>query len=35
VIDGAGLAWGCANEADTWLEELEQGNDIEPPACHV
>lgn len=24
-----------AHEADTWLAELEQGNDIEPPACHV
>jgi predicted transcriptional regulator len=22
-------------EADTWLAELEQGNDIEPPECHV
>lgn len=24
-----------ADEADAWLEQLEQGNDIEPPACHV
>ena len=24
-----------AEEADTWLAELEQGNDIEPPECHV
>lgn len=24
-----------ADEADTWLDKLEQGNDIEPPACHV
>ena len=24
-----------ADEADAWLAELEQGNDIEPPACHV
>jgi predicted transcriptional regulator len=24
-----------AEEADTWLAQLEQGNDIEPPACHV
>ncbi len=24
-----------ADEADTWLAELEQGNDIEPPECHV
>lgn len=23
-----------ADEADAWLAELEQGNDIEPPACH-
>ena len=22
-------------EADTWLAELEAGNDVEPPACHV
>ena len=22
-------------EADAWLAELEAGNDIEPPACHV
>jgi predicted transcriptional regulator len=22
-------------EADKWLAELEAGNDIEPPACHV
>jgi len=24
-----------AAEADVWLSELEQGNDIEPPECHV
>ena len=24
-----------AVEADAWLAELEQGNDIEPPECHV
>jgi len=24
-----------AEEADTWLSQLEQGNDVEPPACHV
>ena len=24
-----------AAEADTWLDQLEQGNDIEPPACHI
>jgi predicted transcriptional regulator len=24
-----------ADEADAWLSQLEQGNDIEPPACHV
>lgn len=24
-----------AEEADRWLAELEQGNDIEPPACHA
>lgn len=24
-----------ADEADTWLTQLEQGNDIEPPECHV
>lgn len=23
-----------AAEADAWLAELEQGNDVEPPACH-
>lgn len=23
-----------ATEADAWLEQLEQGNDIEPPECH-
>ncbi|MDP2794493.1 MAG: ribbon-helix-helix protein, CopG family [Sulfurisoma sp.] len=22
-------------EADAWLAELEAGNDVEPPACHV
>ena len=22
------------DEADTWLAELETGNDIEPPKCH-
>ena len=24
-----------AEEADAWLGRLEQGNDIEPPNCHV
>ena len=24
-----------AAEADVWLSELEQGNDIEPPECHA
>jgi predicted transcriptional regulator len=24
-----------ADEADGWLAQLEQGNDIEPPECHV
>jgi predicted transcriptional regulator len=24
-----------AAEADAWLEQLEQGNDIEPPECHA
>lgn len=24
-----------ADEADAWLARLEQGNDSEPPACHV
>ena len=24
-----------ADEADTWLAQLEQGNDVEPPECHV
>ena len=24
-----------ADEADAWLSQLEQGNDIEPPECHV
>ena len=24
-----------ADEADAWLSQLEQGNDTEPPACHV
>lgn len=23
-----------ADQADVWLAELEQGNDIEPPECH-
>jgi predicted transcriptional regulator len=23
-----------ADEADAWLAQLEQGSDIEPPACH-
>lgn len=23
------------NKADAWLVQLEEGNDIEPPACHV
>lgn len=22
-------------EADKWLAELEAGNDVEPPACHI
>ena len=22
-------------EADAWLAQLEEGNDMEPPACHV
>ena len=24
-----------ADEADAWLDQLEQGKDVEPPACHV
>ncbi|MDD5470495.1 MAG: hypothetical protein PHP05_01085 [Sideroxydans sp.] len=24
-----------ADEVDAWLAQLEQGNDIEPPECHV
>lgn len=24
-----------ADEADAWLAQLEQGNDIAPPECHV
>ena len=24
-----------ADEADAWLDQLEQGNDIEPPECHA
>lgn len=24
-----------AEEADAWLAQLEQGDDIEPPECHV
>lgn len=24
-----------ADEADAWLAQLEQGNDTEPPECHV
>lgn len=24
-----------ADELDAWLAQLEQGNDIEPPECHV
>jgi predicted transcriptional regulator len=24
-----------AEEADAWLAKLEQGHDVEPPACHV
>lgn len=24
-----------AEEADAWLAKLEQGNDVEPPECHV
>lgn len=23
-----------ADEADAWLAQLEQGSDVEPPACH-
>jgi predicted transcriptional regulator len=25
----------AAEEADAWLAKLEQGNDIDPPECHV
>ena len=24
-----------ADEADTWMAQLEQGNDVEPPECHA
>jgi predicted transcriptional regulator len=24
-----------ATEADAWLAQLEQGDDVEPPECHV
>jgi predicted transcriptional regulator len=24
-----------ADEADAWLAQLEQGNNVEPPTCHV
>jgi predicted transcriptional regulator len=24
-----------AEEADAWLDKLEQGNDVDPPECHV
>lgn len=24
-----------AKEADAWLAELEAGNDVEPPQCHI
>lgn len=24
-----------ADEADAWMSQLEQGNDIEPPECHA
>ncbi|QAZ69652.1 CopG family ribbon-helix-helix protein [Solidesulfovibrio carbinolicus] len=24
-----------AEEADAWLAELEAGNDVEPPKCHI
>ncbi len=24
-----------AEEVDAWLAQLEQGNDVEPPECHV
>jgi predicted transcriptional regulator len=24
-----------ADEADAWMDQLEQGNDVEPPACHA
>jgi predicted transcriptional regulator len=23
------------DEADAWLDQLEQGNDVEPPECHA
>ncbi len=23
-----------SDEADAWLQQLEQGNDVEPPKCH-
>lgn len=29
-----GLHLGGA-EADAWMEQLEQGMDVEPPACHI
>ena len=24
-----------ADEADAWMDQLEQGNDVEPPGCHA
>jgi predicted transcriptional regulator len=24
-----------ADEADAWMAQLEQGNDVEPPGCHA
>ena len=24
-----------ADDADAWMAQLEQGNDIEPPECHA
>jgi len=24
-----------ADETDAWLDQLEKGNDVEPPECHV
>jgi predicted transcriptional regulator len=33
VYDRTGLHV-TADEADAWLAELEQGRDVDPPACH-